>query len=83
MKKKGWLVLFIFFAGILFLTLSMHRQTVDFNTQVKPIFNKKCITCHGGVRRKADFSLLFRPKRLPKPNRGNMRSSRVTRTTAK
>jgi hypothetical protein len=33
---------------------------IDFNTQVKPIFNKKCITCHGGVKREANFSLLFR-----------------------
>ncbi|MBD0366875.1 MAG: DUF1549 domain-containing protein, partial [Flavisolibacter sp.] len=39
-------------------------QTVDFNTEVKPIFNKKCITCHGGVRRKANFSLLFRSEAL-------------------
>lgn len=70
LKKKGWLVLFIFFAGILFLTLSMHRQTVDFNAQVKPIFNKKCITCHGGVRRKSGFSLLFRADALEKNESG-------------
>jgi Protein of unknown function (DUF1553)/Protein of unknown function (DUF1549)/Planctomycete cytochrome C len=40
------------------------QRTVDFNTQVKPIFNKKCIVCHGGVRRQADFSLLFRSEAL-------------------
>lgn len=33
---------------------------IDFNTEVKPIFNKKCIACHGGVKAKSDFSLLFR-----------------------
>ena len=32
---------------------------IDFNSEVKPIINKKCIACHGGVRRKAGFSLLF------------------------
>ena len=36
------------------------NEKIDFNTQVKPIFNKKCITCHGGVRAKSNFSLLFR-----------------------
>ena len=36
------------------------ESRVDFNTQIKPIINKHCITCHGGVRRQANFSLLFR-----------------------
>ena len=27
------------------------RSDIDFNTEVKPIFNKKCISCHGGVKR--------------------------------
>ena len=36
------------------------ERRVDFNTEVKPIINAKCITCHGGVRAKAGFSLLFR-----------------------
>ncbi len=37
---------------------------IDYSTQVKPILNKKCITCHGGVKREADFSLLFRQEAL-------------------
>jgi mono/diheme cytochrome c family protein len=40
------------------------REKIDFNTQVKPVFNKKCIACHGGVRRKSGFSLLFRQDAL-------------------
>ncbi len=39
-------------------------EKIDYNTQVKPIFNKKCITCHGGVKQKAGFSLLFREEAL-------------------
>jgi hypothetical protein len=69
-QKKWWLVLFILSTGILLLTLSLRTQTVDFNTQVKPIFNKKCITCHGGVRRKSGFSLLFRTDALAKNESG-------------
>ncbi|HXB07365.1 MAG TPA: DUF1549 domain-containing protein, partial [Puia sp.] len=45
-------------------------RPIDFNTQVKPIINKKCITCHGGVRRQADFSLLFRVDALGKTKSG-------------
>ncbi|MHA4810981.1 DUF1553 domain-containing protein [Flavitalea flava] len=37
---------------------------IDFNTQVKPILNKNCIVCHGGVKRLGDFSLLFRSEAL-------------------
>jgi hypothetical protein len=39
-------------------------QKIDFSTDVKPIINKHCITCHGGVKRQADFSLLFRQDAL-------------------
>lgn len=37
---------------------------VDFSAQVKPIINKHCISCHGGVKRQANFSLLFRQDAL-------------------
>jgi hypothetical protein len=63
-RKKWWLVV----AGIsgfgLVYWFSTRSQEVDFNSEVKPIFNKKCIICNGGVRRKANFSLLFRSEAL-------------------
>ncbi|NNE75980.1 MAG: DUF1553 domain-containing protein [Pricia sp.] len=34
-------------------------EPVDFSTQIKPILNNKCITCHGGIKKNAGFSLLF------------------------
>lgn len=37
---------------------------IDYNTEVKPILNKKCISCHGGVKKKGGFSLLFREEAL-------------------
>ena len=46
------------------------ERTVDFNTQVKPIINAKCITCHGGVRAKGGFSLLFREDVFAKTESG-------------
>jgi Protein of unknown function (DUF1553)/Protein of unknown function (DUF1549)/Planctomycete cytochrome C len=50
----------------------MHATTqrIDFSTQVKPIINKNCITCHGGVKAKANFSLLFREEALAKTESG-------------
>jgi hypothetical protein len=44
---------------------------VDFNTEVKPIFNKKCISCHGGVKQQSGFSLLFRADAL-EPNESGL-----------
>jgi hypothetical protein len=37
---------------------------IDFNTEVKPILNKKCITCHGGVKQEGGFSVLFEEEAL-------------------
>jgi hypothetical protein len=49
--------------SIVYLILFTH-EPVDYNTQVKPILNKKCISCHGGVKKKAGFSLLFQEEAL-------------------
>ena len=35
------------------------EKDIDFNAQVKPILNKHCISCHGGVKKNAGFSVLF------------------------
>jgi hypothetical protein len=47
-----------------------HSAAVDFNAEVKPIINKKCISCHGGVKREGGFSLLFRSEALAKTKSG-------------
>jgi len=43
---------------------------VDYSTQVKPIINNHCIVCHGGVKAKGNFSLLFRDQALAKTKSG-------------
>ena len=40
--------------------LGVFDEKVDFNTQIKPILNKNCIACHGGVKKTANYSLLFK-----------------------
>ncbi len=37
---------------------------VDYNTQIKPLLNKNCIACHGGVKKASGFSLLFKHEAL-------------------
>lgn len=39
-------------------------KKVDFSTEVKPILNKHCISCHGGVKQSGGFSVLFREEAL-------------------
>ena len=43
---------------------------VDFNAEVRPILNNKCIACHGGVKKSGGFSLLFREEALGKTKSG-------------
>ena len=69
-SKKAFLIVALLVVIVAVFTFSTRRQTIDYNTQVKPIFNKKCITCHGGVRQKAGFSLLFRSQALAKTESG-------------
>ena len=48
------------------------NKKVDFNAEIKPLLNKKCITCHGGVKRQSGFSLLFRSDALSKNKSGKV-----------
>ncbi|NBW03800.1 MAG: DUF1549 domain-containing protein, partial [Cytophagia bacterium] len=41
-----------------YISSSSHTQ-ISYAQDVKPILNKHCITCHGGVKKQGKFSLLF------------------------
>jgi hypothetical protein len=72
---RRWFVLSaaaVLFIAILSWVLFVREHPIDFNTQVKPILNKKCIVCHGGVKRQGDFSLLFRTDALSKAKSGKL-----------
>lgn len=57
-------------ATVLFFACISKDDKIDYSTQVKPIINRKCISCHGGVKAKAGFSLLFREEALAKTESG-------------
>lgn len=44
---------------------------IDFNTQVKPILNKHCIHCHGGVKQSGGLSMMTREKLLAPTDAGH------------
>ncbi len=39
-------------------------QKVDFSADIKPILNKNCITCHGGVKKNSGLSFLFKEEAM-------------------
>ncbi len=47
-----------------------HSDSIDFSSQVKPIINKHCISCHGGVKKVNGFGMLFRQDALENTKSG-------------
>lgn len=54
------------------LFLACSEEKIDFSTQVKPILNKRCISCHGGVKQNGGFSVLFREEALDSTESGKL-----------
>ena len=71
--KQIWLFLGVIIAGFggYYLYPRPTELTVDYSTQIKPILNKNCISCHGGVKKQAGFSLLFQEEALGKTKSGH------------
>jgi hypothetical protein len=68
--KKVYIFLGLCIAGITAYYVSSKQQQVDYSTQIKPILNKNCISCHGGVKKQGGFSLLFQEEALGKTKSG-------------
>lgn len=64
LSQKWLLIALVFITCLIIYFLAFRSEPVDYNTQIKPIINKKCISCHGGVKAKGGFSLLFREEAL-------------------
>jgi hypothetical protein len=72
--KAKFILISVAFIGVLWTAKSLYESNqankVDYSTQIKPILNKHCITCHGGVKKIGGFSLLFRTDALAKTKSG-------------
>ena len=50
------------FVGFIFTWISscnLQQEKVSYNQHIRPILNKNCLACHGGVKKESGFSLLF------------------------
>lgn len=56
--------------SFLFTACSKPGERVDYTSQIKPILNKHCISCHGGVKMQSNYSLLYREEALSKGKSG-------------
>ncbi len=72
-RRRKLLIITVFIAVAVIASawlVNSRSSGVDYSTQVKPIINNNCIICHGGVKAKANFSLLFRDEALAKTKSG-------------
>ncbi|MBD0830916.1 DUF1553 domain-containing protein [Aestuariibaculum sediminum] len=63
---------YCYFLLILIFFTSCKEDKVNFNASVRPILNKKCISCHGGVKQSGGFGLVFRENALGKTANGKI-----------
>ncbi|MES2794879.1 MAG: DUF1549 domain-containing protein, partial [Bacteroidota bacterium] len=57
-------------ASLLYFFNPFAASKIDYSSEIKPIINKNCIKCHGGVKQAGGFSLLFRDEALAKTKSG-------------
>ena len=70
-KKFALIFSLLLFLGFAYLNSGCGLEPkIDYSTQVKPILNKHCIACHGGVKKQGGWSLLFEEEALAKTKSG-------------
>jgi hypothetical protein len=52
------------------LAVTAAAEPVDFNRDIRPLLNKNCTICHGGVKQAGDVSFLYREEALGKGDSG-------------
>jgi Protein of unknown function (DUF1553)/Protein of unknown function (DUF1549)/Planctomycete cytochrome C len=70
MRFTKFILVFLSFVAVS--SCSFFQKKIDFNAQVKPIINKNCITCHGGVKKQGGYSLLFEEEAFGKGKSGKI-----------
>jgi len=68
--KRGYdyvAILLVLFVGAVWIgagTQSSENDTLDYSKDIRPILNRHCLKCHGGVRQQGGLSFLFRAAAL-------------------
>ncbi len=73
LRNRWWVLLEIILINVIIFgcASSWYGEEVDYNAQVKPILNKRCIACHGGVKKNGGFSLMTREEALGATDSGS------------
>ncbi|MEM7371630.1 MAG: DUF1553 domain-containing protein [Bacteroidota bacterium] len=65
MSRLLLMIFLISFLGMMgFVFWPSQADSIDFNTQIRPILNNNCLSCHGGVKKNGGLSMLFREEAL-------------------
>ncbi len=64
MTLRNWQWLVLGSATCILSACGPEIEQIDYSKQVKPILNKHCISCHGGVNQNGGFGLLTREQAL-------------------
>jgi hypothetical protein len=72
MSRTRFCVILTLIAGFAILYFFWNQENeVDFSTEIKPLLNKHCISCHGGVKKSGGFSVLFEEEALANTESGH------------
>ena len=69
-QENFWSVGFLLLISLL--VSSCSSKKIDFNAEVRPIFNEHCASCHGGVKQSGGFGLVFRENAVRETDSGRM-----------
>jgi hypothetical protein len=64
LRLQSLLLVAVVVLGFFIIAPHNRDEEIDFNADVRPILNTKCISCHGGVQEKSGFSLFSREDAL-------------------
>ncbi len=71
MNKAFVLLLLAVLVGIIgYYSFRKGDIEISYNTDIRPIINRKCIACHGGVKKAGGLSFIFREEALAVANSG-------------
>ena len=70
MQNKYLLLSLLFLTACLGDQAFIGNQEIDFNAEVRPILQKNCLRCHGGIKQAGGFGLVFRENALKETDSG-------------
>ena len=61
----------LFIAGLgLLISTVCGAEKISFSDQIRPLLNRNCTGCHGGVKQAGGFSLLYKERAFGKTHHG-------------